>query len=81
MEYLRSLKRREIDELLEEIDVLIDGEFVAEEYDPDFIRGSTGQGIHHLSSRLVGRDFRRKGQRKGLNFGGGKFGLIRTGLT
>lgn len=43
--------------LLDEIDVLIDGPYVAARNDGRGLRGSSNQRIHHLTGRLRGYDF------------------------
>lgn len=44
-------------ELLSELDVLIDGPYIAELDNNRGLRGSTNQNIHHLTDRLKGYDF------------------------
>lgn len=48
-----------VDEFLDEIDVLIDGQYVASADDGLGLRGSANQRVHHLTSRLsaCGYDF------------------------
>ncbi|PRX66981.1 anaerobic ribonucleoside-triphosphate reductase activating protein [Nonomuraea fuscirosea] len=44
-------------ELLAEVDVLIDGRYVAARNDDRGLRGSANQRVHHLTDRLRGFDF------------------------
>ena len=44
-------------DLLEAVDVLIDGAYVDELNDDIGLRGSSNQQVHHLTSRLAGFDF------------------------
>ncbi|MEU7830563.1 MULTISPECIES: 4Fe-4S single cluster domain-containing protein [unclassified Nonomuraea] len=44
-------------ELLAEVDVLIDGRYVASRNDDRGLRGSANQRVHHLTDRLRGLDF------------------------
>lgn len=43
-------------DLLEQVDVLIDGPYIAQQDDNRGLRGSANQRIHHLSGRLAGVD-------------------------
>lgn len=45
------------EELLAEVDVLIDGRYVAVRDDDRGLRGSDNQQVHHLTERLRGHDF------------------------
>ncbi|MGV9680890.1 4Fe-4S single cluster domain-containing protein [Nocardia sp. NPDC003482] len=56
---LRSHPPEGVAELLSEIDVLIDGRYMAERNNGRGLRGSTNQVVHHLTDRLrgVGYDF------------------------
>ena len=51
LEELKAMKRSEIDALLSEIDVLIDGRYMASLNDNKGWRGSTNQKIHFLTGR------------------------------
>jgi anaerobic ribonucleoside-triphosphate reductase activating protein len=57
---LERLRRRPptagVTDLLSEIDVLIDGPYVAARNDGRGLRGSDNQRIHHLTARLAGHD-------------------------
>lgn len=44
-------------ELLDQVDVLIDGRYEAAVNDGRGLRGSTNQRVHHLTDRLRGHDF------------------------
>ncbi len=46
-----------VNELLEEVDVLIDGVYIAARNNNRGLRGSTNQRVHHLTDRLAGWDF------------------------
>lgn len=46
-----------VDDLLSEVDVLIDGTYVAARNSGRGMRGSTNQVVHHLTGRLAGHDF------------------------
>jgi anaerobic ribonucleoside-triphosphate reductase activating protein len=58
---LENLRRRPpsvgVAELLDEVDVLIDGQYVAARNDNRGLRGSSNQRIHHLTERLVGEGY------------------------
>jgi anaerobic ribonucleoside-triphosphate reductase activating protein len=52
-----------VEDLLGEIDVLIDGPYVAALNDRRGLRGSANQRVHHLTDRLRGFDFERAPRR------------------
>jgi anaerobic ribonucleoside-triphosphate reductase activating protein len=52
-----------VEDLLGEIDVLIDGTYVAALNDRRGLRGSANQRVHHLTDRLRGFDFERAPRR------------------
>jgi len=62
--------------LLREVDVLIDGLYVAALDDGKGIRGSSNQRIHHLTSRLRGYDFERRPRSAELHFVGDDVHLV-----
>jgi anaerobic ribonucleoside-triphosphate reductase activating protein len=55
LEELRA--KSEVEPLLREVDVLIDGRYVEAKNDDRGLRGSSNQRIHHLSGRLTGFPF------------------------
>ena len=61
IEQLRARQSAAINNLLEQVDTLIDGPFIAAKLDTKLIRGSTNQRIIHLTDTLQDRDFSRKG--------------------
>ncbi|MEU8006195.1 4Fe-4S single cluster domain-containing protein [Catellatospora sp. NPDC049111] len=57
LQRLRRMPAPGVAELLNEVDVLIDGVYVAGLDDGRGLRGSSNQRIHHLSDRLAEHDF------------------------
>lgn len=56
-----------VKELLKEVDVLIDGPYIAELNDDRGMRGSSNQRIHYLSERLRSHDFENHPRQVELN--------------
>ncbi len=56
-----------VDELLSQVDVLIDGPFIASQNDNKGLRGSSNQRIHQLTHRLKGIDFNEHQRRVEIN--------------
>jgi anaerobic ribonucleoside-triphosphate reductase activating protein len=62
--------------LLAEIDVLIDGPYVAARNDGHGLRGSSNQRINHLTGRLRGYDFENGPRAAELHFTGNEVQLV-----
>jgi anaerobic ribonucleoside-triphosphate reductase activating protein len=62
--------------LLDEIDVLIDGPYVAARNDGRGLRGSSNQRIHHLTGRSRGYDFENGPRAAELHFSGSDARLV-----
>ncbi len=63
-------------ELLDQIDILIDGPYVARLNDNQGMRGSSNQHIHYLTSRLAGIDFEQKPRRAELYIHDGQILMV-----
>jgi anaerobic ribonucleoside-triphosphate reductase activating protein len=62
--------------LLAEIDVLIDGPYVAALNDGRGLRGSSNQRVNHLTGRLRGYDFENRLRAAELHFSGSEVQLV-----
>jgi len=62
--------------LLAELDVLIDGRYVAARNDGHGLRGSSNQRVHYLTGRLHGYDFENGSRAAELHFSDGEVQLV-----
>jgi anaerobic ribonucleoside-triphosphate reductase activating protein len=67
-----------VGELLEQVDVLVDGTYVASANSGRGLRGSTNQVVHHLTDRLAAFDFEEGVRRVELRVDGG--GVLMVGV-
>lgn len=78
LDFLRAQFNEALTRLLDCVDTVIDGQYEHDNRDPELIRGSKNQRIHHLSEAHVGADFGRRGQEEQFSTTGK---LIRSGVT
>lgn len=73
---LKDGRRKEIIEFLKQIDVLIDGPYIASKNEVTGLRGSSNQRIIHLTPRLQAYDFEQREKQVEINIEDGFINLI-----
>ena len=69
IEQLQSVSHASVHDLLQRVDTVIDGHFDRTQLDTRLVRGSLNQRIIHLTPRLAGADFSRRGEETVFTFG------------